>query len=454
MKDISKQIYRKIIPASIRKIIWEQKNKILTKRDERIFKKKIKGSLYMNKAIIFYGAGQYAKSNLERWLSEGLIPTCFVDKDERKHHKYIKTSYGSYGNEIQFEILPLKEAIERYPEYQIIITIALEPYSAYQELLESGIPQERLHYTGPKWCPEIGNYFVIHGPGIQTCCSKQALCLPSKGNINDDLALYQQYCSQLSNSLRAGLFTSCTGCYMLHDGISEINMKIKEVNVSSGLPGGDHCNFKCSYCTYGEDINKYTYKDNVLEILLHISNIVQLEKIHYNCGEITVSPFRDEILSLWEKNIWKGEVLTNGSIYNEKIADLLQKNLITLQCSIDSGTKGTFARIKGADCFDKVINNLKKYSETNGSIYLKYIILEGINDNNADLDGFVAISKEINAKVVISRDNRISSAMTKSEYSAVLRLTEQCKLAGIPYSFVLDYVDKDLDRLRSDNLIQ
>jgi hypothetical protein len=51
----------------------------------------------MNRPFIFYGAGPYAEANLERWLSEGMEPVCFADKDESKHYKFMKTSGGGGG---------------------------------------------------------------------------------------------------------------------------------------------------------------------------------------------------------------------------------------------------------------------------------------------------------------------------------------------------------------------
>jgi hypothetical protein len=51
----------------------------------------------MNNQIIFYGAGPYAENTLEKWISKGMEPVCFADKDENKHYKFMKTSYGGGG---------------------------------------------------------------------------------------------------------------------------------------------------------------------------------------------------------------------------------------------------------------------------------------------------------------------------------------------------------------------
>jgi hypothetical protein len=51
----------------------------------------------MNNGVIFYGAGPYAEDNLEKWISEGMEPVCFADKDESKYHKFMKTPSGGGG---------------------------------------------------------------------------------------------------------------------------------------------------------------------------------------------------------------------------------------------------------------------------------------------------------------------------------------------------------------------
>lgn len=90
--------------------------------------------------LIFYGAGEHAQFNLSKWISDGLIPTCFADKDEKKHY----TKMTSNSNE--FEILPLCEAIERYPDYEIFISVGGPEFlSVVKYLIEKGISQENIY---------------------------------------------------------------------------------------------------------------------------------------------------------------------------------------------------------------------------------------------------------------------------------------------------------------------
>lgn len=87
--------------------------------------------------MIFYGAGQNARRHLDEWKTKGCIPVCFADADIRKQHTFFDG----------IEILPILEAINKYPDYEMICTqapFALEEVRQY--LLALGIPEERIRF--------------------------------------------------------------------------------------------------------------------------------------------------------------------------------------------------------------------------------------------------------------------------------------------------------------------
>jgi len=118
------------------------------------------------KSIVFYGAGRYAETNLSRWIYKGLKPVCFADSDEKKH----------YSELCGFEVLPLDEAMRRFPDYELLISVKVGFFEVYEYLLENGVPRERFYkYSGPKWCPLIGRHFNINGAGVSACCLLNAV---------------------------------------------------------------------------------------------------------------------------------------------------------------------------------------------------------------------------------------------------------------------------------------
>jgi pyruvate-formate lyase-activating enzyme len=295
---------------------------------------------------------------------------------------------------------------------------------------------------------------VLDKYGISTCCASQMMKWPSTGNFKGDIERYYAFCKELSDNLNNGVPTSCDGCYELRDGRSDDDFKIVEIGLTTGLPGGDTCNFKCSYCAYEENLGGCDRNDNVYEIIQQIDKLLDIKILSYSCGEITVSPYRHEILRYWISKKWKGSISTNGAICMQEICDLLRNRLIMVSISLDGGTANTFAKIKGVDCFEKVKKNVEKYAATGGDISLKYLLIEGVNDNKADIDGFMAIAARINAHVVISRNSKMAfTKMSEKEYSMVLQLVQQCKDKNLKYAiFANFFAAVDIDRLKKDGV--
>jgi hypothetical protein len=87
-------------------------------------------------------------------------------------------------------------------------------------------------------------------------------------------------------------------------------------------------------------------------------------------------------------------VLTNGVTYSATVKRLLKADRISITTSVDAGTGGVFAKVRGRDRLARVVGNLKKYSAGNpAAVTLKYIFTEG----NTALDecrAFVAMMED------------------------------------------------------------
>jgi len=95
-----------------------------------------------NESIIFYGAGLFARQNLKNWEEKGLIPTCFVDSSYDKWHQVLPSS-TSKGK--TYEILPLHEALRKYPYSQFFISTSKPLINEIAHfLIRSGIPRCRI----------------------------------------------------------------------------------------------------------------------------------------------------------------------------------------------------------------------------------------------------------------------------------------------------------------------
>jgi len=148
---------------------------------------------------------------------------------------------------------------------------------------------------------------------------------------------------------------------------------------------------------------------NALMEELRLSEIISYDtKFFISFGEPSLySKQKDFFKSLIKYPL---EIASNCTVYSESIADCLSSGRSYVNCSLDSGTAQTYLQVKGKDFFDKVRDNLRKYS-TKGRIILKYIVMPGINDSEEDLNGFIDFASELKPEIVkISRNYRSMTA--------------------------------------------
>ena len=144
-------------------------------------------------------------------------------------------------------------------------------------------------------------------------------------------------------------------------------------------------------------------------------------ELFFSTGELTVHPKCQEILSLLDG--YNTLLFTNAGMYNEGIAGLMSRGQMAIVTSLDCGTPEAFKKIKAVDMFSEVCGNLTRYAASGGCIILKYIMLPDINDNAADIEGFLSLAWKIGAVVQISNDSRTKCAdMPPETLSAALRL--------------------------------
>jgi hypothetical protein len=146
----------------------------------------------------------------------GLVPVCFADADARKRHtKFAAPGGGGY------DILPLGEATEQYPEYMPYLTLGHEKFDGASEaLIKQGIPKERIKYADPveyrKGCWSLGKFMVLSAENIYTCCTphRNAVCLSE--NIQENFENYKKICSDIINRIREGKDTPCDDCILAY----------------------------------------------------------------------------------------------------------------------------------------------------------------------------------------------------------------------------------------------
>lgn len=146
-----------------------------------------------------------------------------------------------------------------------------------------------------------------------------------------------------------------------------------------------------------------------------------------------VSPYCDEIIDFWRENKMDVILSSNWSIYNQNFADFSRDFGARLHISLDSGTPETFLKIKGVDCFDKVVDNLVRFSENGGRTIMKFLIIEGINDNKEDIIGFLTIAKRIKSHCIQLWEPfaKIEQPMNSTLFEWARFFTIECHALGL-----------------------
>jgi len=173
------------------------------------------------------------------------------------------------------------------------------------------------------------------------------------------------------------------------------------------------------------------------EILQQLSQMPEYDTEEFTVrlanGEFFANRHCDEMLDILLQTKWKIQLISNYSIYNEKFATLLENGRVKRSTtSLDAGTRETFQKIKQVDRFDKVVENLKRYPLDKTRFSIKYIFLEGINDNETDIDGFYEIAKEIGGNITLSADENLHFApWTDKMRELALRIIKKAKADNI-----------------------
>ena len=391
----------------------------------------------MSVSIVYYGAGENLRRNIESWCNQGLFPVCISDINPSKQH----TVYSMPGGQ-EREVLPLYEVFERYPDYELWLTQA--PFNlraVRRSLIDCGVPPERIRFCEQvEWrmgCDMLGNAFVSIGTHFSTCCSKKAFLLKSTGDFESEMKLYMDFCKQRIKELRNGYLAVCDGCHLLKEDLYPMELsRPVHLSVTSNFEK-DRCNFKCIYCYCGQEYqNSVSYKNGLFgyDMVLRFVDGKNGDDfdIGWNSGEITINPHFDELMELWlDKNI-KGSISTNASVFNKKLAWVFRYTETVLDVSLDAGTQETFKKVKGVDYFFRVIENLERYADFAHTVKLKYVCCKGVNVNINDMNGFLEVAKRLSIKAKV--DIRLSH--DHSHLPTIPQLTDD------EFDFLCDFYQK------------
>ncbi|MCL2696622.1 MAG: radical SAM protein [Oscillospiraceae bacterium] len=396
---------------------------------------------------VYYGIqGEFVKKNISKWVNITGKPEVFAVKDESLKN----FSKGFLG----YEVVSVDEVIERYPEAQFWITYNNDKTakSAGNYLLKKAQP-EKIHFLEAdleyrKSCKRLGSTLYYRGSKFPLCImgrrTRPCFIAEDCDSVRDVIIQWQSYVEKLIEANQCESPNRCFGCHAMEYGFFHKTIRCRNVLFLQDL-AMDACNFKCIYCTAAKSgalrenkkrVGTTTY--DIVRTFSEMPDYVALKDnfiVTFANGELCVNRYFDEIMEVLFTTEWKIALLSNLSVYREKLALLIEAGRVPwIISSIDAGTRETFKKIKGNDKFYKVVENLKRYPMSKTRLKLQYNLLEGINDNKTDADGFFEIAKNVGAEITLSQDlhkNAIPFSEVETMREIALRLIRKAKADGI-----------------------
>lgn len=198
----------------------------------------------------------------------------------------------------------------------------------------------------------------------------------------------------------------CNGCMDLKNWeipLSEPKIKILMIQHWT------KCNCNCTYCYTYENKNDYN-KRKTYEIYPILKEMIKrniLDKngiANFSGGEISCLKEFKKVVKLLEKLNYYIIINSSGIKYESIVGKRLKKGSSCIIISVDAGKKETYEKIKNVKTFDKVWENIEKYTKDQSLPHLvniKYIILPGVNDSMEEINLWLEKCKKINVKNVV-----------------------------------------------------
>ena len=325
-------------------------------------------------------------------------------------------------------------------------------------------------YREPAYCPYIVSEVRFYGEYFAFCCHASSFFNPvipkfpvtenAEATIKDFLEKRNSFIDELHGDKELKIAKDCADCKKLIKGrCSESDIKIKTIAISC-YPSP--CQARCIYCDVHtkpensiENCKSSPYPRLIAEMISYLKTNSYIDKsckFGVSPAEVTIMPHKKVFLDAVSG--YKAFIPTNGFIFDEQLARSLKEDGSTVNVSLDSGTPETYMTIKGANNFERVLANIKKYRES-GIVSLKYIVIPGVNDGDDDIMGMVNILDELNSTqaktpVVLTMQSEYGMPFRSSYYAmakfaivmAQKRLPFRLENEKYTYNQMLDFAAK------------
>ena len=193
------------------------------------------------------------------------------------------------------------------------------------------------------------------------------------------------------------IIPECKGCIYLREDYWDDKDYISFINFNNWTI----CNEHCVYCWLNDENMTHLEQYNVYPVIKDMAERGYLKEgghITIAGGEPCVAPEFDELLKLFIDRKLNVRVLTNATKYSDIVELGIKSGFVNIVVSVDSGTKDMFIKVKRYDFYDKVWENIRKYSSVkikSDAVKTKFILIPNVNDTKEEIDSWIEKSMSV-----------------------------------------------------------
>jgi glycosyltransferase involved in cell wall biosynthesis len=255
-------------------------------------------------------------------------------------------------------------------------------------------------------CKDLHRSLYLAPNEIRTCCKRFFV----NGEIRGDVRIFRNNPIEgdkissinekdirlakrdLFTDLNYGEVSDCDGCPFI-EASNWDNLEDKLDIQLLSMEQHSICNLRCTYCdeTYYGGLRENYDLPGLLKDLSNRGAFDNLELAVWGGGEPVLDPMFSKyvgVVSSKTKHIVH-RFLSNSLRHSKTISDSISQENGLLVTSIDAGNEETYRKVRGRTGYEKVWQNLKKYSEGKPDrITIKYIFTLG-NCDLLNIEGFI-----------------------------------------------------------------
>lgn len=340
-----------------------------------------------------------------------VLPAGFCDNDAKKQGHHLNSMP-------ELKIVSFDEALED-PQSEYLVVSPHHCVEIIGDLVfERKVSPDRIINYQPiekkTTCPFFAHNWIISDQVFYCCCIDPVF--DSKQLDTEQLVSYIETTRRDLIDGRIPLPETCKTCF--HNCPSYINKSLQLNSFDFSFRGW--CNYKCEYCSANQPDRK-SYSDQFeleqyLEEFEKIGALNDIFSVLFAVGEPTINEKRFGLYKHCREKQYFLDIFSNCSVFDDTLFQLAHESPVIIRKSFDAGTPETYARIKGVNRWEKMLENVHRYVQ---APYLalnpKYLFLPGVNDNERDVENFAALCAELRVDFVTPVFSFLDDAYEKSE---------------------------------------